>query len=108
MKLYQVAFPAALALLPGYGPLPSGINAGISLPETSYQDTVRRAQTEHGLALRACSYVDWSARDECERNAAAALERSVAEAKAAYVREQASFRAPAEALAGGSARRQAP
>jgi hypothetical protein len=105
MKLYQLAFPAALTLLPAYGPLPSGMDAGITLPETGYQDTVRRAQTEYSLAARACSYVDWSSRDECERNATNALGRSMAEAKAAYVREQASFRAAPEAAPSSSAGR---
>ena len=105
MKLYQVVFPAALALLPAYGPLPSGVNASVTLPETSYQETVRKAQTEYSLAVRACSYVDWSSRDECERNAANALGRAVGEAKAAYVREQASFRAAPESVPSSSAGR---
>jgi hypothetical protein len=95
MKLYQVVFPAAVALLPAPGPVTTAPGAAIPLPELNFQQAVQVAQSQYNLAMQYCGFVYWSSRDACERSAADGFTESVDSARSVYQREQTAFKPPA-------------
>ena len=67
---------------------------GVSLPETEYQAARTAATARYMEAITACSFINWSTRDACERAALNDLERADLEARNRYLKAQADFREP--------------